>query len=301
LNKGCDLVKLGFDGITLTSRLNAAAGSGAGLARKGLLALGLSWMALGASQALAEPMALLDRNGSRVAVEPYAPGIVRVTIALDPALASAPGEGPNAKPDASGWTHRTDASGDVFTSSGLTLTVDAKPYPPAPTQMERYFAPALPPVSLSVKGADGGLLARMSGWEMAPVTVNGEKTFKVGASFDAAPGEHYYGLGQNQEGRFDLKGRQIDCAHNYDAPAGETVCVPFMVTNKGDGKVWGIVWDNPARTLVWPGLHGSTHFQSQVGERVSFFVITGNNSDDLYAGYAKLTGTTPCRPRPPSA
>jgi alpha-D-xyloside xylohydrolase len=76
-----------------------------------------------------------------------------------------------------------------------------------------------------------------------------------------------------------------------------TVCVPFMVTNKGDGKVWGIVWDNPARTLVWPGLHGSTHFQSNVGERVSFFVITGKTSDDLYAGYAKLTGATPLPPK----
>jgi alpha-D-xyloside xylohydrolase len=26
-------------------------------------------------------------------------------------------------------------------------------------------------------------------------------------------------------------------------------------------------------------------------------VITGNNSDDLYAGYAKLTGTTPPAPK----
>ncbi|XJJ62362.1 glycoside hydrolase family 31 protein [Novosphingobium sp. BL-8H] len=251
-------------------------------------------MALGAGVAHAEPFALLDRNGSRVSVEPYAPNIVRVTIALDPALASgAPGEGPNAKSDAAGWTHRADASGDIYASSALTLTIDAKPYPPAPSMMERYFAPSLPPVSLSVTGADGTLLTRMNGWEMAPVTVNGEKTFKVGASFDAPQDEHYYGLGQNQEGTLDLRGRQIDCAHNYDAPAGETVCVPFMVTNKG----YGIVWDNPARTTVWPGLHGSTRFQSQVGERVSFFVITGKTTDELYAGYAKLTGQTPLPPK----
>ncbi|EJL34338.1 TIM-barrel domain-containing protein [Novosphingobium sp. AP12] len=265
-----------------------------GIVRRGALALGLSWAALSAGAALAEPMALLDRNGSRVAVEPYAPNIVRVTIALDPALASAaPGQGPNAKSDAAGWSHRVDASGDIFVSSALTLTVDAKPYPSAPTMMERYFAPSLPPVSISVKAADGTLLTKMTGWEMAPVTVNGEKTFKMGASFDSPADEHYYGLGQNQEGTLDLKGRQIDCAHNYDAPAGETVCVPFMVTNKG----YGIVWDNPARTNVWPGLHGSTRFQSQVGERVSFFVITGKTTDELYAGYAKLTGETPLPPK----
>ena len=248
----------------------------------------------GAGPALAEPMALLDRHGSRVAIEPYAPNIVRVTIALDKALAEAPpGDGPIAKADAAGWTHRADASGDIFASSALTLTVDAKPWPKAPSQMERYFASALPPVSLSVRDAGGALLTRMTGWEMAPVTVNGEKTFKVGATFDSPADEHYYGLGQNQEGALDLKGRQIDCQHHYDAPAGETVCVPFMVTNKG----YGIVWDNPARTLVWPGLHSATRWQSQVGERVSFFVITGKTSDELYAGYARLTGETPLPPK----
>nr|WP_314466696.1 TIM-barrel domain-containing protein [uncultured Novosphingobium sp.] len=251
-----------------------------------------------AMPALAAPMALLDRNGTRVAVEPYAPNIVRVTIALDPELAeAAPGEGPNAAPDAAGWNHSASTDGDIFASSALSLTVDAKPWPKAPSQMERYFAPSLPPVSLSIRDGQGELLTKMTGWDMAPVTVNGEKTFKVGATFEAVSGEHYYGLGQNQEGALDLKGRQIDCSHSYDAPAGETVCVPFLVTTKANGKLWGIVWDNPARTLVWPGLHSTTRFQSQVGERVSFFVITGKTSDELYAGYAKLTGATPLPPK----
>jgi alpha-D-xyloside xylohydrolase len=257
------------------------------------IALGVSSIGLTAP-ALAEPMALLDRHGSRVAIEPYAPNIVRVTIALDKALAqAAPGPGPIAKSDATGWTHSNEAGADIFRSSALTLTIDPQPWPKAPTQMERYFAPSLPPVSLSVHDAGGKLLTRMTGWEMAPVTVNGEQTFKVGASFDAPGDEHYYGLGQNQEGKLDLKGREIDCKHYYDAPAGETVCVPFMVTNKG----YGIMWDNPARTLVWPGLHSSTRWQSQVGERVSFFVISGKTADEIYAGYAKLTGDTPLPPK----
>jgi alpha-D-xyloside xylohydrolase len=257
------------------------------------IALGVSGIGLTAP-ALAEPMALLDRHGSRVAIEPYAPNIVRVTIALDKALAqAAPGPGPIAKSDATGWTHSNEAGADIFRSSALTLTIDPQPWPKAPTQMERYFAPSLPPVSLSVRDAGGKLLTRMTGWEMAPVTVNGEQTFKVGASFDAPGDEHYYGLGQNQEGKLDLKGREIDCKHYYDAPAGETVCVPFMVTNKG----YGIMWDNPARTLVWPGLHSSTRWQSQVGERVSFFVISGKTADEIYAGYAKLTGDTPLPPK----
>jgi alpha-D-xyloside xylohydrolase len=257
------------------------------------LAAGASLFAM-AGAAQAAPLATLDRNGSLVSVEPYAPNIVRVTIAVDRKQVDAPpGQGPDAKPDATGWTHRADASGDVFASSGLTLTVNAQPWPKAPTQMERYFAPALPPVSLSIADATGTPIAAMTGWEMAPHVVNGENTFRVGASFAVQPDEHYYGLGQNQEGVLDLKGRTIDCRHNYDAPAGETVCVPFMVTNKG----YGIVWDNASATTVSPGLHNATHWQSNVGERVSFFVITGKTTDELYAGYARLTGTTPLPPK----
>ena len=247
-----------------------------------------------ASPAAAQSLGTVDRNGGIVAVEPYAPNIVHVTIALDPKeVAAGAGYGISAKPDAEGWTHRTDAEGDTYSSPALSVTVAAQPWPKQPTQMERYFAPSLPSVSIVIRGADGREVARMGGWEMAPHKVNGEATFRVGASFGDTPGTHYYGLGQNQEGILDLRGRTIDCRHYYDAPAGETVCVPFLVTDKG----YGIVWDNPSVTTVSPGLHNRTHFQSEVGERVSFFVITGKSADDLYAGYARLTGTTPLPPK----
>jgi alpha-D-xyloside xylohydrolase len=242
----------------------------------------------------AAPLATVDRNGSIVSIEAYGPNIVHVTIALDSDQAdAAPGYGISGKADAAGWTHRSDASGDVFASSALTVTVAAQPWPKAPSQMERYFASSLPPVSIAIAGADGRTITRMKGWDLAPQTINGEKTFKVGARFSDTPDTHYYGLGQNQEGMLDLRGRTIDCRHWYDAPAGEQVCVPFLVTDKG----YGIVWDNPSATSVSAGLHNATQFQSEVGERVSFFIITGTNADDLYAGYRRLTGTTPMPPK----
>jgi alpha-D-xyloside xylohydrolase len=260
-------------------------------------ALALAGTALFFAQpATAQVMGSVERNGARVAIEPYALNIVHVTIALDAdQIAAGPGYGISGKPSAQGWTHRTDASGDVYASAALNVTVAAQPWPKAPSQMERYFVPSLPPVAIRIQGANGRDIAAMSGWEMAPQTVNGEKTFRVGASFADTPDTHYYGLGQNQEslGALDLRGRTIDCRHSYDAPAGESVCVPFLVTSKG----YGIVWDNPAATIVSPGLHGNTHFQSQVGERVSFFVITGRTTDELYAGYARLTGETPLPPK----
>jgi len=247
-----------------------------------------------AGSALAAPMATVDRNGSLVSIEPYAPNIVRVTIALDRDLAdAAPGYGIVAKSDAAGWSHSNNAAGDSFISSAVSLTVNAQPWPSAPNQMARYFASAIPPVSVSIKGADGKPIVTMGGWDMAPHDVAGEHTFAVSASFSVEPGEHFYGLGQNQEGHLDLRGRTIDCRHYYDAPADEQVCVPVLVSSRN----YMIVWDNPSATTVSPGLYDRTAFQSQVGERVSFFVITGNNSDDLYKGYRLLTGVTPLPPK----
>ena len=244
--------------------------------------------------AAAAPLALLDRNGSHVSIEAYAPNIVRVTLSIDKdQVLAPPGFGIIGAADASGWTHRTTASGDEFSSGVMSLQVNAQPWPKPPSQMERYFAPSLPPVSVEVRKRGGDPILQMSGWEMAPHTVNGEKTFRVGATFQARADEHYYGLGQNQEGILDYRGRTIDCKHFYDAPAGETVCVPFLVTNKG----YGIVWDNPSDTLVSPGLNGNTTWRSNVGERVSYFVITGATLDELYAGYRKITGPTPLPPK----
>lgn len=242
----------------------------------------------------AEPLGLIDRNGSLVSVEPYGPNIVRITLSLEKERVLAPaGYGFIGAADAKGWKHAANASGDVFTSSAMSVEVKAQPRPGPPTQMQRYFASSLPPVSLAVRKPTGETIVEMSGWELVPHTVNGEKTFRAGASFVAPPDEHYYGLGQNQEGILDHRGRTIDCKHNYDAPAGETVCVPFLVTNKG----YGIVWDNPSATTISAGLHGRTSWHSNVGERVSYFVITGASADDLYAGYRKLTGATPLPPK----
>ena len=256
-------------------------------------ALGLGAVALTSVASAAEPMAVMDRNGSYVSVETYAPNIVRVTISQDrEQAAGAPGYGYIAKGDAQGWKHDAKGGADIFTSGALSLEVVAQPWPNAPSQMERYFAPSLPPVSVKVRKADGSDLVTMNGWEMSPHEVAGEKTYQAGASFSTSPDEHFYGLGQNQEGILDLRGRAIDCQHYYDAPHGETVCVPFLVSSKG----YGILWDNASDTKVYPAVNGRTLWQSKVGERVSFFVITGSY-DEIYAGYAKLTGKTPLPPK----
>jgi alpha-D-xyloside xylohydrolase len=249
-----------------------------------------------ATAAQAAPVTTLDRNGAWVSVEAYGPNVIHVTIAADKAEALKPaGYGIlTDHADNSGFKQAA-GEGDTFTSSAMSLRVDPAPAPHVPSQGEKYFAPALPPVALQVKNARGEVVLSLKSWEMSPQTVAGESTYQVGATFAAPEGENYYGMGQNQEslGALSLRGRVLDCQHWYDAPAGESVCVPFMVSSKG----YGIVWDNPSQTRFIGGVNGKLGFQSKVGERVSFFVITGDTPEALYSAYARLTGKTPIPPK----
>lgn len=79
---------------------NAAMQQGARPIRRALVTLLLVAAPIAAH---ADPIATVERNGVLVAIEPYAPGIIRITIATDRGqTGAAPGYGKVAKPDAVG-------------------------------------------------------------------------------------------------------------------------------------------------------------------------------------------------------
>lgn len=254
--------------------------------------------------------AVLQRQNATVVLEGYAPGIVHVTISLDPKFAqAAPGVGITAAPSESGWTDTAENGGDVYRSRDLVVQVPAS-HAGTPTgtgaDIAKYFNGSTPYVGLHITRADGRPVLEMQGWEMAvPNHKDGnadvlydrrptdDPFFEVGASFVAPVDEHYYGLGQNQQGNMDLRGHSIHCEHDYNAAAGPSVCVPFVVTNKG----YALLWDNPSKTRVDFAFNNSTRWTSQVGQRVSFFVIVGDTYDKLYEGYRLLTGSVPMLPK----
>ncbi|HWZ52983.1 MAG TPA: glycoside hydrolase family 31 protein [Granulicella sp.] len=254
----------------------------------------------------------LDRNEATVLVEPYASNIVRVSISLrkDDALAP-PGYGITAKPLPEGWSVEQSAGqGDVLRSGRMVVTVAPQGGKWKPTgtgaDIAQFFNGSTPGVGISIKTPEGATLLQMHGWQMSvPNHKDGNADvlydrrpsdppfFQVGASFASPADEHYYGLGQNQEGYLDRRGHSVRCAHDYDAPAGQSVCVPFVVTSKG----YGLLWDNPSRTTVAFGFNNATRWTSEVGRRVSFFVIAGKSYDEIYSGYRLLTGDTPMLPK----
>jgi alpha-D-xyloside xylohydrolase len=270
----------------------------------GLLAVG--WLSASAETT----QIVLDRDGSTIVLEPYAPNIIRVSLSLlrNQAMA-APGYGFVTTPAPKGWTQLKNDRGDVYRSSRLVVTV-AVPHPgklmATEVDIRKFFNGSAPPAPITLSTPEGKTLLDMTGWSMSvPNHKDGnagilndrrssdEAFYEVGASFVSPQDEHYYGLGQNQEGFLDHRGHTVECWHNYTATGGPSVCVPFMVSNYG----YGIIWDNPSKTTIEPGFNERTLWSSEVGDRVSFFVIAGASPDEIYAGYRQLTGATPLLPK----
>ena len=248
---------------------------------------------------------VVERGGSTIVFEPYASNIIRITLSKskEPALA-APGYGFSATPAPAGWTHTQSDAGDTYQSARLSVTLAAnRPGTPLPSHFDiaKFFNGSAPPAHI-VFSAGGKKLLDMQGWSMSvpnnkdgnAAIVNDKRPsdppfFQVGATFASPDDEHYYGLGQNQEGFLDHRGHTVRCWHDYTASGGPSIGVPFLVTNKG----YGLIWDNPSKTTVEPGFNEQTRWTSEVGDRVSFFVIAGATTDEIYSGYRQLTGATP--------
>lgn len=254
---------------------------------------------------------VLDREGSTVALEPYAPNIIRVTLStMKEAAVAAPGYGFVATPSSQGWTQQRGDAGDVYRSGRLIVSVAAnKPTSPPPAtvvDISKYFSGSTPSVHINIRTPDGKNLLEMTDWSMSVPNYKDDNAgllhnrrpsdaafYTVGATFRSPDDENYYGLGQNQEGFLDHRGHTVDCWHNYTATGGPSICVPFLVTNHG----YGMIWDNPSKTTIKPGFNERVEWSSEVGDRVSFFVIAGETTDEIYLGYRTLTGATPMLPK----
>jgi alpha-D-xyloside xylohydrolase len=259
---------------------------------------------------------VLVREGTTVVLEPYAPNIIRITLSTlyDRAVAG-PGYGFVALPAAGGWSNEHSGDADVYRSSRLTVSIpmprqNMRPIGPSQKAIGDFFgssgSPRRAPTRVMVSTSDGATLVNMLRWFMNPPTHQSGNTeiladqrptddpfYEVGATFASPDDEHYYGLGQNQEGRLDHRGQEVRCWSQYNAAGGESWCVPLLVTNKG----YGILWDNSSKTTIEPGFNEVTQWSSEVGDRVSFFVIAGKDTDEIYSGYRLLTGATPLLPK----
>lgn len=262
---------------------------------------------------------VLERNNRIIVIQPFGPNIARVTLSAERESAlSAPGYGFVGAPSMAGWTHGQDAAGyDVIRSARMVIRIAPKSQlPPQAMPLDelnqslrkRYFygdwGRGTYNDAISISTASGNPLLTMWRWAMISNTSDTTSAnpsqqskpdagYRISATFDSPAAEHYYGLGQQQQGFLDLRDHQIKCWHDYGAIGGENVCVPFLVSSRG----YGFIWDNPSKTTIDLGFNQQNVWSSEIGDRVSFFVIAGEKSDEIYQGYRQLTGVTHMLPR----
>jgi alpha-D-xyloside xylohydrolase len=285
-----------------------------------LMILGFAGLACAATPNQADQF-VLNRENRTIVIEPYGPNIVRITLSSQTSAAlSAPGYGVIGGPSMTGWTEAQDADGyEIIRSARMVVRIapqnlsDPHRMPLDPLNEElrqRYFGSGHHGANvsfndrISILTAAGKPLLTMRRWAMFPnkpdpssadatTTQKQDPGYRVSAIFKSPAGEHYYGLGQHQQGNLDLRDHRVNCWHNYSDIGGETVCVPFMISSRN----YGLIWDNPSKTTVDLGFNLQNVWSSEVGDRVSFFVIVGDNTDEVYEGYRQLTGITHMLPK----
>ena len=284
-------------------------------ARIAILGTGIcSLIAVQATAQVSPQQFLIEKPGATISIEPYGKSIVRITLSINKQAAlAAPGYGIVGKAEAEGWQAAKEGADPVFRSSELVVDVEGEKsaaghpaFPEAWKPLGRFFGGSVPGAHISLKRPDGSILTELTGWGQAVPNQKDataylaserrptdDPFYVVSATFSAPDDEHYYGLGQNQEGFLDHRGHTVHCWNDYNAPGGQSTCIPFLITNKG----YGILWDNPSKTTIIPGFNERTSWQSEVGDRVSFFVIAGKTPDEIYAGLKQLTGPTVMLPK----
>lgn len=110
--------------------------------------------------------------------------------------------------------------------------------------------------------------------------------YQVKVIFDANEGEHFYGLGQEQEDQFDRKGSTCNLMH-YNTKSA----LPVVYSSLG----YGFFWNNPS-----PGrcelTNNHTLWLSESAYQADYLVYAGKTPADVMKIYCDLTGYAPVFP-----
>lgn len=106
------------------------------------------------------------------------------------------------------------------------------------------------------------------------------------SSFKISPKEALYGLGQFRDNALNLRNTTRELVQ-FNTQAA----VPVIYSTNG----WGILWNNPSRTVFNDDSAGMS-FSSDWGCEIDYYLFVGNNLDELISSYRKLTGEAPMVP-----
>lgn len=104
--------------------------------------------------------------------------------------------------------------------------------------------------------------------------------FHTRLRLDWQDGEALYGLGQHEEGLFNLRGQTL-----YLHQANRKIAVPLLVSSRG----YGILMDTYSPMIFSDTAYGSYLYTEADGEQDYYFIL-GPDMDGVIRGYRRLTG-----------
>lgn len=110
--------------------------------------------------------------------------------------------------------------------------------------------------------------------------------YRLTASFEPDDAERFYGMGQYQQERLDLKGCSLELAHRNSQAS-----VPFVLSSKG----YGFLWHNPAVGRASFNANG-TVWQAESTKQLDYWITAGDTPAEIEAAYADATGHVPMMP-----
>ena len=114
---------------------------------------------------------------------------------------------------------------------------------------------------------------------------NDRGSFSARVTFKPNEGEHFYGLGHEENGFFDLKGCSFDLRH-----VNAKCTVPFVYSSLG----YGFIWNNPAVGNVELS-ENRTRWSVGATRKIDYVVIAGTPKE-VASTLADLTGHAPVMP-----
>lgn len=114
---------------------------------------------------------------------------------------------------------------------------------------------------------------------------NGEESYSARITFAPRDNEHFYGLGHEASGCFDLKGCSFDLRH-----VNAKCTIPFVYSSLG----YGFLWNNPAVGSVELS-NNRTRWSVGCTKKTDYVVIAGSPKE-VSEALADLTGHAPVMP-----
>ncbi|MDI9441027.1 MAG: glycoside hydrolase family 31 protein [Bacillota bacterium] len=106
---------------------------------------------------------------------------------------------------------------------------------------------------------------------------------KATVIFEAYEGEHFYGLGQEQNNVFDLKGSTSQLLHKNTKSS-----IPFVYSSRG----YGFLWNNPSLGRCELTTN-HTLWEANSCKQVDYLITAGDTPAAVMRSYAELTGYAP--------